>query len=1107
MEVISALASWAGKAGLKSISHKISNWKKNKELNRIRNDYQTRSAFISFRQTSLSNLFQNDVLYEEFISHCYEGDLTKAEAINTFLYSIKHAPENKRCVKAEEFVGNFYDEVVAVIYRAIDKTDEPLAAAMRENVTETRGLQSDVQQVNAQLESMMNILASSLKEQFGFPSLTLLIEAVEKGSVRFPDFKSAVESESNSSISGKYLSAYLSLCKGEAPNFDILVFKGIGATLASSLASVAISSGQLETAVCILELCDEGIVCAQAVKEVIRNPNINEEMKRYEISEDSSFLPFAWVLNAELLFMNKAYSAACEQYELCKDRLNPVARCHSNIAKIYKVIQYSPTSISSSWVKGFAESFPFWGTEYLKQEYGEILEVVLSLIGEVSAKEIVLSLPEDLLKYLPNMRLQAEASSCNDSDELKHICEQSLEECLFPTFFTCAEKLIAIDSSNTSWVKQLVEKKASNILVSDFLFLLFYIEKLNPSITYSEYKCYENGYRNDLRFHLQAYKLFKISNSKEACAHIELALNQMAEAQILPPPDYSREWVGFLEENHRDSQVINLVKEFLPIISARTFKSIVAAIKQPIEKSSLAKELFEELEQSGNEDPELTRLIAKYYGFIIDDQLKAFKFAKLSFAKQPSPEAAISLAYASLNLSLDIPEEVEQYALSQKNTQLDIFIAENYRRVKMDSKADHLLKRAIFENRPDSYRAVIAYGSNHLGDPEREKPIKVSDNSCVYLKRVGSEQLIVAFHSESDLISAEGAIALGMRNYSTASPQYLAMRNHVVGDQIQLDSECWEIVDMDNIDDVISKRAIENIAKHPSTVVFSSSDGDVEDVIQQLSEYMENHKQNSDFYFSGIRIDEDTVVFLGIETGCMLYPMKPFEFIINVIKGEDMPFQRMDIGLSSSIVGEDFLLSYNAVILLAALDKLGVECDSIFSHCCITASTKKRLQLDIQDYSDSLYGSGKMVSIDGRVTIMEYGGAVQQELSEICSDTLQFLNKLKTVELCLIDEFPSNFPFLDQNTLGDMQTAKHNKMFYVTEDYYQALFSDMFENAPNRCSLYSLLIALGMRKEALSILPGAMRDWGANPPVDINITNTIIQNLESFLREGGGIIF
>ena len=132
---------------------------------------------------------------------------------------------------------------------------------------------------------------------------------------------------------------------------------------------------------------------------------------------------------------------------------------------------------------------------------------------------------------------------------------------------------------------------------------------------------------------------------------------------------------------------------------------------------------------------------------------------------------------------------------------------------------------------------------------------------------------------------------------------------------------------------------------------------------------------------------------------------------------------------------------------------------------------------------------------------MQYDDATKQELSEICSNTLGFLNKLKTVELAQIDELPSSFPFLDQNTLGDMETAKQNGMFYVTEDCFQALFSDISDNAPHRCSLYSLLIALNLRNAALFVLPKAMRDWGAEPCVDINVTNAVIHVFESFLHE------
>lgn len=441
MEVTSPLISLAGKLGLPSLLNKIKNCKKNRELDRIRKDYLTRSAFVSFQQASLSDLFQNNALCDELIAHCHKGDLAKSEIVNTFLYSSKEAPSEGRCIDAEKLVSDYYDEVSSVIYQPIDKKDEPLSAAIQEGITETRELQSDVQQNHKQLEAKFDTLTASLTEQLGFSSLTLLINAIEDGSVLFADFESAVEADRSNSISGKYLSAYLSLCKGEIPRFDVSDLKVVGSSLASSLASLAVSSGQLEIAVRILESYDEGTNCAQAVKEVIRNSNSFEEMKQYEIPADSPFVSFADVLNAELVFMKKAYVTASDQFALCEGRLNPVAKCHSDISRICKSIYYSFASISPSAVKNFAGDFPRWGSDSLKHEYGEILETALDLIDDTNAEEIISSLAEETLQYLPNAQLQAEINTCDDLDRLKYFCQMSLEKCLFPAFLHVSKSL------------------------------------------------------------------------------------------------------------------------------------------------------------------------------------------------------------------------------------------------------------------------------------------------------------------------------------------------------------------------------------------------------------------------------------------------------------------------------------------------------------------------------------------------------------------------------------------------------------------------------------------------------------------------------------------
>ena len=114
----------------------------------------------------------------------------------------------------------------------------------------------------------------------------------------------------------------------------------------------------METAVCILDLYDEGINCAKAVKEIINNPNIDEQTNRYEIAADSPFLSFACVLNAELAFMNKAYLIADDQFASCEGQLNPIAKCHSDISRMCKAMQYLLTSVSPDDIKSFADGFP-----------------------------------------------------------------------------------------------------------------------------------------------------------------------------------------------------------------------------------------------------------------------------------------------------------------------------------------------------------------------------------------------------------------------------------------------------------------------------------------------------------------------------------------------------------------------------------------------------------------------------------------------------------------------------------------------------------------------------------------------------------------------------
>lgn len=400
--------------------------------------------------------------------------------------------------------------------------------------------------------------------------------------------------------------------------------------------------------------------------------------------------------------------------------------------------------------------------------------------------------------------------------------------------------------------------------------------------------------------------------------------------------------------------------------------------------------------------------------------------------------------------------------------------------------------RAALSNESSAECVLAAYFSHHAKDNEDAAPESVGVGTCVTLSS-GDDALSLIIHEDAAVVPREGCAAFGALHYTSSSPAYYSLRGLRIGDRAQYDGNEWTVEKIEHESAVLQRVGLGYIAADSRAVVFTSGSGGVEEAVDQIADYLKEHQPKQDYYKEGIEYEEGKRLYLGIESGSFVSNISPLEFIFTVI----YPTRRFrsgewGVGLSSSVDEKRrFLLSYNSVVLLFMLCQEHEEARDVLGCCCVTNSTKNRIEQDIHILSNATEGPGKLVLVDDRPMLLEHGEDKRRRMRATCAQLASFVASLQVVPVKITDELPADVGFLDQNTIADMETAKVGDVFFVTEDCFQANFVDNIPSAPERCSLYALAIACGKSRLVLNGLPACMMNWGAEPHIDLNVAESI----------------
>ncbi len=1050
---------------------------KQKRIDSLIDEYKFRSHGVSTSSVSLPDRLSDSRLVEEFIAHCYRPTKAKDDIVFLLLYG--NDKPLARDLVAEKFVGELFDEIVLIL-------EDGDRAAVRSAVE----IQEHEHLEQKRHAEVMQALQERSASEPDYLSITLLIDEVENGLKTIDDLRNVADFGNSQKKPMTYLDYYIAYCHGEEPVIDAEVIGDLPSNLVSSLASVAFSSGKYYAASEILSFAGDADDLAYAARQVARGSSSMGRINEEGVPANSPYVPFAMILNAEMCVLAGAYPIAERHYALCDNALNPVARVHQLPARLSKAILYCPDAVDFEHLSSLVDSFPVWASEGEKDKFGQMLDSALGLLSINDQKALIESLPGEVKRYVHDASLRLRLMECCDTEEIKEICESAAKQGRLELFCQSAERLIGAEPQSRQWVQRLME--TSSLMESGgIIAFLFLVRQVVEDIAFDDFCALGKGLTDNPRFHLELYAQFKDEFIDEARGHADIALNLMKKAGCLPCPDYAFEWITYLGDGGRSSEVIEILAPYMELMPESALRKYVAAAGGVENKYGLVSRILLDIERSGNSDPGVKSLIAWYYSAIEENSLKASQLAVESFHSRETDFAAAIAMQSLLVLSMDIPSELENYVRTAGDSHLAILLAEWYRRRGQQSQADRVLVKAALSDGGSAERVLAAYFAHHIEERDSVDPDSVGADTCVML-RSGNEKLGLLIHGDAAVVPHEGCEAFGVLHHTLSSSEYYSLRGSRIGDYVQYDGKEWIVEKIEHGSAVLQRVGLGHIAADPRTVVFASGSGGVEEAIDQIADYMKGHQPKRDYYTNGIEYEEGKRLYLGIESGSSVFNVGPLEFMLVVASSKAMPFRRAEVGLSNP-VGEKkrFLLSYNSVILLSLLCQKYEEAKEVLGCCYVTNATKNRIEQDIHDLSNATEGPGKLVLVDSGLKLLGNDETTRRQMRSTCAQIASFVASLQLVPVEINNELPADVGFLDQNTIADMETAKEGDMFFVTEDCLQANFADSIPAAPERCSLYTLAIACGKHELALDGLPTCMMDWGAEPHIDLNVAQIV----------------
>lgn len=1035
-----------------------------KRVAAVVSDYRTKASMFATSERFRKSL-DNKYLIDELIVHCSQVILPRKEVASIFVFGSKTAE-----FKNEQDQALALELVDAIRNIICETSSSPDAAALKATI-EIEG--SEIRQAISDLN------------HGSLPLLEQAILSVHQKRSTLEELELLNPNKAND-ITTDYISAYSSACRGIKPSM-----RGISAlsdALASSLASVLFSSGFYDECISALSTAPSNTDYIQSIVAAVKEGDAFPEPSDGDgVSPNSPYAAFALSLNAEIALKMRAIPQAIEFFEQAESSLNPVARLRLEECKLWIKLTKGNGVAGRSAILDYCEVIPSWISNSLAKELSEPLCIALELSSEDEPPEIdhciAFSSLKPWLEAADKMRLLASETNPKvilDIFEWAIVHEENALVCM------AADRLLSINESSRAQLARYFEDSNRNLL-SDYLYLDFYIARIKPDLSESEFDSLESSFSAEPRYYLRKYSLYHNGEHPSECMETAIAL--MKEASNQPCIEFSSIWIPYLVLENREQEIEQITARFSEYLSGGLAEMLLASLYKHRVSEEVAGNIAASLSHSKMRDPRVYVAISKYY-FAKDNIPEATHNAFRAFSLHQDEVSAALCFQGFTQLSATVPDDLIEYALGNRSAAMDVSLALVEHANGNPTMRDSYLIHAILLGEPSSDQALKGLLKYHVGSRNGiEEPSEIVPGTTVFLLENGTGvERVLSFHENASVLPYEGCIALFSEHHSQSSSTFTQCRKQHVGQNVTIDNRQYTIAKIVWCIDYFCQRAFDSLVQSNECVALTFNEDDPRSMSDQLAEQLkalEPDRSKQTTYFDGLDIGNGAAIFFGIETGARLFPLGSIEFMLEVMTSRILPFRRLGYdSLTPFECNNGFILSYNAIVLLSQMELPDEAIDALSQRAVVTSSTRNRLLADIRDATTSTdQTAGRLALIEGRPVLFEKEESEKRLLYDRCATLQRFVENLKQIDPQAGVHLRHTLPVLSQNSVLDIQTALSTGRVIVTEDYLEALLIDVTGEV-SRCTVFSLFEACGFGPFTAFTLFQCFEQWGAEPPID-----------------------
>lgn len=1051
-EIVSRVISWANAI--------VTERRQRRELKKLVEETRLRAAMIS-TTVNLAEKFGNSILVGELISNLVSKKKPRDESISIFLDGDDKA--------AIEFTKDFCDE----IDRIMSPSDDSIADVRTLRLVEEN--RKAIRTIGDQLSASQGDIVAQLS------LLEEVVGLVKSGEIDVEQLD-RLSCDTGDSLASKYLTAYVSLCRGQTPrSVHLSDISGKDAVIVA-LASVAVSSGKTDYAGEVLKLCSfDASSIISAIQELDDFPG----KAGGRLIEFPGVIPrgveeLINLINFDVLIRSGTFQAAVMYADDTRIEWNPIAIEERSVSELISAAVVNDGDLHPK-VQQEIGRFRSWFPKDLIKLFERAISASFLQLAAGQVQELISRLPDCLSVLAEDEKKQLELRDCSSSQAARDILVWAEARHNPFLMMDAAHKLVELDTGARSELIDTFDRCGTWAFPNAGV-LRMYVYGINPDISYEKYCEYGKRMGKDAPFHLIAYERFHDTFPVAAAKHIETAVSIMKDPAGAKDFLSAYIWVPYLYEGGRADEIRRIVEGVLPIAPYEHTAYFFGALAKCSGSEEMITDLVESMADSAFWDPRVAELVASHLaaGGRMD---VAGPVANAFFKVRHSELLAEIVVQWACESCIDPDAEIIDFLRRVDTSQSNLLLAGYCREKGEKLTSDALIVRASFGEGESSRRALEYYAIEHAVEADEKEDVERIDKDCyVVLSSNDGGKKVFLFFADPTAVAAEGISNSIGSAFSIQSKEFLTLRGLHQGEACQLNGEKFTVVEIGKVGSLLCRAGFAELANNSECTIAISS---IDELLEHLKRASEATASKIAIYQNGIEMESGTA-YLGIETGAALVgASRRLEFVGEAICNPNYPYRKNPISRNVSIDEKDkFLVSYNAAVVLSFLDLPAEVLSQLRQKCFISKSTAKRLRRDAQSILEDSYRSAGRLGYDGeRPVLFENDEETRRCLKKKWLPVLDFISGLGEVEPVASSSGACKLPRLSfENESIDIQTAGSRNLIYVTEDLVESQICDAA--AVSRCGASVMLIRAGYSEYVFTDYARQMVEWGAQPSIE-----------------------